>query len=514
MRASRPNAAGLCRRQSTPAFTGLAVLSVLVLTAAACGGAGDRLDKPGGSALWLSAADLPRLDAATRDVLRRGGIRELFLEAGSFTGEGAGFASRLGAASGLRMPATLVVGGEWPGGEPEEVAAVLAPALRALRRGAEERGLTPVGYHLDVVPPRGEDALEAWAETLAELRGALDDDLFVSVSLDAKTLRAEAAAEISAAVDFTVPFLYGPRPDGGPAPAGDDAWRLTAMEPALARLAELGRPYLLGLGTAGLMRRLVAGGSEVTETTEGRLRQVVARPGLAPGRAGLFDAFDRQSYGFEAERAVEVGPWRLARGDQVEVWRLGAPQLRRAAQRAEEVSPRLHLGQVYVRLPRPEEGLWPAPSELAAVAGEEPLLPRLELSLLPAGVRRGSFRVRLENHGPLATDVAFYETNYVELRALGDGTFAGAEPGGFQRYQLEHEGRRVADMRSLRAADHLKLYLPLLEPGEAVVSGAVQMRGVPRSGRVAEATARFAVPGGEQVEVGPIGWPATDGADP
>jgi hypothetical protein len=177
------------------------------------------------------------------------------------------------------------------------------------------------------------------------------------------------------------------------------------------------------------------------------------------------------------------------------------------------VSPDLHLGQVYVRLPRPEEGLSPAPAELAAVAGEGPLLPRLELSLLPAGGGRGRFRVRLENHGPLATDVAFYETNYVELRALGGGTFAGAEPGDFQRYQLEHEGRRVADMRSLRAADRLKLYLPLLEPGEAAVSGAVEMRGVPRGGPVVEATARFAVPGGEQVELAPVAWPSTDGAD-
>ncbi len=493
----------------------VAAMAVLFVTAgllASCGGGVARPEKAEGSALWVAAGDVGRLDAETRAMLRGGGIRELFVEAGTLAAEGGtlAVAAGLGDAAGVRMPVTLVVGGEWPAAaDPEAAAAALAPALRTLRRRAEERGLTPVGYHLDVVPPRGEDALERYAAALEATREAVDADLLLSASLDPQTLAAEGAEAVAGAVDFVVPFLYGQRPDAGPAPAGDAAWDLGAAEPALARLAELGRPYLLGIGTAGVLRRLGRDGETVEETREARLRDVVGRPALAPGRAALLDALDRQSYAFEAERAVVLGRWRLGRGEQVQVLRLSAHHLRRAAARAEEVSPELHLGQVYVRLAAAGEDLSLSPGELAAAGGEGPLVPELAVTVEPAG-GRGRFRVRLANRGPVATDVAYYETNYVELRALGGGTIASVDGGGFQRYQIEHEGRRVADTRALRAADRVKLFAPLVEPGDEVVSGPVEIRGAPRGGPVVVATARFAVPGGELAEPPAVTWPGSE----
>ena len=407
-----------------------------------------------------------------------------------------------------RLPVTLAVTGDWPAAASAETSTpVLVAALRRLRRSAEEHGLTPVGFHLDLTPPRGDEALERYAETLAGVRRALDGDLFVSVSLDPPALRTEGVAEVAEAVDFLVPFLYGPRPDGGPAPHGDDAWKLTALEPALARLAELGRPFLLGIGTVGQMVYLDAEGRPKAETTTGSLGELVRRPGLSQGRAALLDALDRLSYGFQADRPLTVGPWRLARGEQVQVLRLAPYQIRHAAARAEEVAPRLHLGQLYVRLPRPGEGLTVTPLELAAVPGEGPVLPALTVDLEAVDDGRSRFRVRFANRGPVGTDVAFYENNFVELHALGGGVFTGAEPGGFQRYQLEHDGRRVTDMRALRHADRLKLFLPYAAAGETVVSGPVELRGAPRSGPVVEATARFAVPGGELVELPAAPWP-------
>ena len=139
-------------------------------------------------------------------MLRAGGVRELFVEAARLQASGGtvevegllGDAGTVDATAARRLPVTLAVTGDWPAAASAETSTpVLVAALRRLRRSAEEHGLTPVGFHLDLTPPRGEEALERYAETLAGVRRALDGDLFVSVSLDPPALRTEGVAEVA-----------------------------------------------------------------------------------------------------------------------------------------------------------------------------------------------------------------------------------------------------------------------------------------------------------------------------
>jgi hypothetical protein len=63
------------------------------------------------------------------------------------------------------------------------------------------------------------------------------------------------------------------------------------------------------------------------------------------------------------------------------------------------------------------------------------------------------------------------------------------------------EGRRVTDMRSLRAADTLRLYVPLLEAGDEVTGGPIELRGAATVG------GEVLLPGGRVVPLPVQSWP-------
>lgn len=483
-------------------------LSALLVAALACSSPSDRPTKGAGSAMWAAPADVAALTTDEREALRAAGVGEAFLEAGRLE-EGTTAVtpalSGLDAVAAARFPVTLVVGGAWPAGSGEEAGAELAGELRRLRVRAEEAGVTVVGYHLDLVPPAGDAALERYAAALAAVGTAIDPGFFLSLSLDAATLDREAMVAVADAVDFAVAFLYGPRADDGPGAVGDEAWSLAELGPRFARLDELGLPFLVGVGTIGQMAHLDGDGNLVEVTTEADLSSLFGRRGLGLPRTDFLDVLDRQSYRLQAERTLAVGDWRLATGDWLRVTRLSSYHLTRVAADAAEADG--YLGLLFHRLRRRGEKLSLSALALAGAASGETTT-ELAVEVEPTGRGNQPFRVRIANRGAQPTEVAFIDSNYVLVRVLGGGAFADVSAGGFRRYDLEHEGRRVDNMRALRQADVIKLYVPLLEPGDEVTSGVLSLRGAPRQGETIEIGGLFYLPGGEVLELAPRRWPA------
>lgn len=482
-------------------------LCLLLVAAVACSSSSDRPTKGSGSAVWAAAADVAALTTDEREALRAAGVGEAFLEAGHLEEGSTTIDPALSGLDGVaaaRFPVTLVVAGAWPARSGEEAGAGLAGELRRLRLAAEEAGVTVVGYHLDLVPPAGDAALERYAAALTAVAGAVESGIFLSVSLDAATLGKEGVAQVADAVDFAVAFLYGPRSDDGPGAVGDEAWSLADLGPRFARLDELGLPFLVGVGTIGQMAHLDGEGNLVEVTTEADLPSLFGRRGLGLPRSDFLDVLDRQSYRLQAERAIAVGDWRLATGDWLRVTRLSSHHLTRVA--AAAAGSDGYLGLLFHRLRRPGEELSLSPLALAGAASGETTT-ELVVEVEPSGSSNQPFRVRVANRGAQPTEVAFIDGNYVEVRALGGAAFSDVSAGEFRRYDLEHEGRRVDNMRALRQADVIKLYVPLLEPGDEVTSGVLSLRGARREGELVELGGLFYLPGGDVLELAPRRWP-------
>jgi hypothetical protein len=472
------------------------LLATLAVWAAAC--ADDRsVERPAGSAVVGSAAEVAALAPGEREELRRAGVREVFLEAAGLGWEQGD--PHLGAASdpaaglaGLRLPVALTIHGEWwrlgdvtPGAAAGQA---LIDPLRQLVRSATATGVAVVGIHFDFT--LGEDAsLRAYGDAVEAIREELPEDFYLAVSLDRAMLRSPGIEAVAAPADVVVPFLFGPRAAGRPGPRGDEAWSLAGIDEDLARLEELGTPYLVGVGTVGGVWRAGEAEEPLTATRLGALladRALEARP------APLFAAADAQLYPFVARHAHRLGEWTLAAGEEVEARRLTVHHLRALLERLDAAGSPLHLGQLYDRLPRPREGLALTPAELAAAHGPAAAAPRLELAAEASG--RGRMRVRLAHRGGGATEVAAFDHNYVEVRLAG-GAFGAVDPGGFARYELLAAGRRAADMAAVRRADVLRLYAPYLERGDEVASGPIRHTGA------AALSGRFLMPDGTVVEV-------------
>jgi len=496
---------------------GLLLLPLLLLVLHACGDPGQTRERAQGSVLWVTPEALPELGAEARETLLAAGVRELFVEAGRLADGGSGVEGLLAASprSELRLPVTLVVHGAWaeatdPLAYGDDAGTGLAEDLASLRRTAEAKGLTVVGYHLDVDAVTAEEGLTRLADSLEALGEALaeaGDGKWLSLTVAPDSLAVEGFADVADQVDFLVPFLYGARDTGRPGPDPARAWDPAIAEAALPRLQALGKAYLLGIGTRGLLQRVDGDGMVLKATSSASLKPLIDRPDLEISFGGL-DTAMRQRLLFQATEPLHLGGWRLATGDRVQVVRPAVSHLRAAARRAAEATPDLHLGQAYVRLPAADERISLGLPAIAAAAGEgEPEL-ALEVEVVADGRGRSRLRLRLVNPGPLSSDVAQLETNYLHVHAVGGATIASIDAGGFQRYQLELDGRRVRDMRSLRRADSVRLYLPLIEAGDEVESGPLVLRGAPGDGPVLRVGGRFAVPGGGEVVLPEQVWPA------
>lgn len=469
-----------------------ATAGLLLLALAACSSPGDRLEKPRRSALWVPAG--AEVGAAELAQLERAGIGELFVEAGRLSWEGG--TPRLEEEDLFTLPrrtgVTLVVQGSWPAGDldPEAAAPALAAALAAARPRAEARGLVPLGFHLDLAAG---EALESYGATLAALQEHLEKPLYLSATLERAWLGRPGVEEVAEAVDFLVPFVYGQRPGH---PEEEGAWDLERVEARLHRLGDLGRDYLAGVVTVGLLQHLGEDGRPKAETTRAHLGELVRHPGLELVHGFLLEGVDHQVYRFQARGAVRVGGWTLAKRESVRVSALASYHVEELQRHLGALGLEHHLGEIYYRLAAPEEGLSLTLANLLNALSPEAATAAPRVELARAG--QEAVRVAVVNASSEPTDVALLGSNFVELRLTQGGSFGRVEPGGFARYELLRPRADGELERSFRGATVLRLYAPFLAPGQRLESGRVEVVG---GGSVLAAGGEFMVPGGRTVEV-------------
>lgn len=505
-----PAAAGRKGRTATPRRRAArawpsgapAALTALALLAAVGGCAGpDRPRKPPGSALWAGAEEVAALPPGTLERLREAGVRELFVPAArlAWSGGSPALDVTLGAPLPRRAPVTLVVRGEGP---PPEAGQALGRDLARLRLAAEGRGLLAVGIHLDLAVPSAA-ALAALADALDGARGALGEGLFLSARLDPEHLDAEEAEALVRAADFVVCPLYGQPPEE---PESEAHWRLQRVDERVRRLEELGSDYLVGVTTVGAVYRLGPDGGRLDATGTAVLSELVRNRALERTSERLLAGWDRREMTFTARQGTRAAGWDLAAGESVRAVQLQGRDLVELRRRLRDAGLEHYLGELYVRAPRPEEGLALSLGNLAdALLG---VSPRVELTIELRDARRTAdgiaFRVALINAGESATDAADVGTNYVELRVPG-GSIASVAGGGFRRYAMLIGGREATDMRAFRHADTVRLFATMIDAGEEIVSGPVVVR-TGGAGRI-EAGGRFILPRGGEYELPEQRWP-------
>jgi len=476
---------------------------LLAVLAAGCFG-GDAPRKGRVSALWIAPRSAP-VDAGTLSRLEAVGLAELFVEAATLEWEGS--APRLEllrlAPTARRQPVTLVVRGAWPEAdlEPAPVAERLRAEIDRLRLAAEQAGLLAVGVHLDVVVPAA--GFEAYGATLRKIRSGLEGRLFLSVDIPRQALGEPGLGQVAQGADFLVCFLYGQRASEEEDPG---AWDLQSVEGNVQKLERLARPYLLGAVTVGSVTWRGRDGRPRARGTEAELRALVDDPGfeLKPGFS--LEGVDRQVFEFVARSSANVGGWALAPGDSIRVVKTATPFLEEFLRRTGAWESPNRLGEIFYRQPAAGERLSIGAAGLVDALDPSAARPDLVLELERRfrSERAWRLRVRLRNAGDEPTDLAFFDSNYVELRIAG-GTISDADPGDFRRLELLFEGTEKGTMRALRAADTLRLFAPLVEGGESFESGDVELRLSEARPRVTVA-ATFLLPEGRLLATEPIEW--------
>jgi hypothetical protein len=487
-----------------------ALVAALLFAAGACGGHAGRRSKAAAPAVWSDAGVLAATSLADLDRLRDAGAGEVFvealrLEAGA---DGAPSVAVLpGLAAPRRLPATLVVTGSWPQiGEDSDrrkaAAKSLGDGLRAAALAAESAGLVPVGFHFAPRLPAGEGVLAGYAEVLRQLRRQLDSRLYLSANLDRRRLGDPDARRLADAVDFLVVFLYGQRPNEGEDPS---AWDLASVERAARAAEALGRDFWVGAVTLGRATVLDGSGAAVGTASRTTLGRLVADPALTLDRSRVLDTGTRQVEMFDAGRTTRLGEQRVTSGEKVRVVRVGPGDLLALSQRLAGLKLAHCRGELYYRLPTPEEGLSLPAGVLADVVAGTPPVPGLVVEVAEvrgSGGGRRRLAVTVSNRGELPTGVALLSSNYVELKVSG-GAFGAVEPGGFRRYSLRSGGREAASMRDLRDADTVRLFTPELDAGASVTSGAIEVQATGPASPELTAGGEFVLAGGDLYDLPP-----------
>lgn len=451
---------------------GAAVLA-LGLLAAGCGADREGPVKPRRSAIWVAAGSQATPGELNR--LAQVGVEEPFVEAADLVWRG-GVPELEGqprAPAARRTGVTLVIRGVWPPSElpADDTVRTLAEALRELARDAERSSLVPLGFHFDMEAPAG---LAAYADVLAALRGELDTRLFLSASVERRWLGREDLSRLAGAVDFLVAFLYGQRPGE---PDEPQAWDLTEVTAGVERMEELGADYMLGVVTVGRAELLDRRDGLQEVTTGLSLGDLGRESALELGGGFSLEGADRQLHRFTAVSPVRVGDWRLGTGEVVRVVRLAPRHLEDLRQRVEPLEPRHLLGYLYYRLPLADEQLSLSVESLADTLASEGVLEPPRVTLTPQGRSGGRWRftIAAENPADEPTEVArLLEYNYVELRARG-GTIGRVDPGGFRRWELLEDRRGGDPVPAFRSANMVRLYTPILDGGERVETGVVEV---------------------------------------
>lgn len=445
-------------------------LSVLLLLVAGCGGGGAGGQRRPGSVLWLTSESAP-VSPETMDALARQGVGEVFLQAVELAWSGGRPELRSDFESVVvpRAPVTLVVRGEPPPQEVEDLAAGLAGELTALELEVERRGGLPAGFHLHLAIP-GEAALEPLARLTRELGYGLGPKRPLSVTLPRRLMGTEGARSLARAAGALVVFLYGQGPGEADEP---EAWDLQAVRNRLELLEGLETDYLVGVITLGRLARKDASGRTLEATTRGSVRRLLDHRALEDTLGSALKAVDGRIYEFRARGATRAGPWRLKAGERVQVTLLGGSHLRRLRRMLSSPGWEHLLGQAWYRPPGPEEKLAVLPSVLADALAETPSPSQIEVrKAVESRDHRLAIRLRVTNAGSESTEIARVGDNFVELRSRR-GRFLQVDPGDFGRYDLIDS---ASGRRSLRA-DTVRLFSAYLAAGETVESGELLLTG-------------------------------------
>jgi hypothetical protein len=200
-----------------------------------------------------------------------------------------------------------------------------------------------------------------------------------------------------------------------------------------------------------------------------------------------------------------VGDLKLKRGDAVRIVRTATPLVEEFRRRVGAWETPLRLGELYYRVPNDEERLSLSALNLATVLGPGSAEPELALAVeRPLASRdRWLLTARLENRNSEESDLAFFDSNFLEIAVQG-AVIVDAEPGEFRRVDLFHDGER-GTMRALRAANQARFYLPLLEGKKVARTGEIELRfqtGTP----TVRVSASFLLPDGHLLNTEPLDW--------
>jgi hypothetical protein len=476
---------------------------------AGCFGVGEKREKSPGSALWIGPGS-KELEASEVARLQESGIRELMVEVAELDpGAPQPLVPVTPPALPPSIPTTLAIEGRWSGGgDPAGLAERVLEGARQLRFDQESRGVVVVGWHFDLETG---DSLGSYADFLDEIRSGLDDTLFLSASLGRDDLDAPDLERVAEAVDFVVPFLYGQRvqeqEDG-------EAWDFVRLERQLRRLEEVGVPYLLGVVTLGTATHLSDEGAVKARTTGLSLQEILWNRDLKLRPGFSLEGVNRRVYSVNAERRTEVGKWEVRAGESIRVVRPATSDLEELMRLAGVWELPNYLGQLYYRLPSPDERLSLSLENLVNALEPVPATPDLHLdaSLQRRTGRGWLARFSITNENGEITELSLVDSNYLQVQVLnGEFSQHRVQPGDFYRYDLYRTTDDGGIERGFRHPDVLRLFLPILEGEQQVASGDVEIyvRGEPEL----ELVGNFLLSDGRELAVGPVRWPADDEDD-
>lgn len=473
---------------------------VMLIGLSACSGGGDRLQKSEASALWI-ADDSAELPPASMARLKDSGVVEAFVPAARLSGDSL---ERFDVpAIGSSLQTTLVVDGEFRAGSDDEagrLAETLSEQLRQLRFDVESQGLLVVGMHLDL---RGVRDLPSYGTFLRQINRSLDEEIFLSASVERGWVGREGLQSVADAVDFVVASFYGQRINEKEA---GDAWDFIELEKRLQALEALDVPYLVGAVILGYTSHLGADGRLKTRTTRRSLGEVIGnrRMKLRPGFT--LEGANRRVYAMVAERATKIGNWDVAAGEGIRMVRAASSDIEEMLRLLSLWQLPNHLGELYYKLPAENQPLSMHMDSLLSALDPEPSAPDLEFDVsVQRRTGRGYLlRFGLTNRNREFTELATLDNNYLQIIAPR-ARFASTKvnTGDFHRYDLLRTVGETLEP-TFREANVLRFYVPILEGQQRVRSGDVELVG--RGDPNLELTARFLLPDGRTLELPTRVW--------
>jgi hypothetical protein len=479
----------------------LAALAAALTLASVLGACSDSSRRPARktvqNAVWVnSSSEALQPNAVSR--LKEAGVEEVFLQAARFdpaSGEVVTTAEQ------LALPATLactvaISGSFRSAADPAALADRLLAAFREAQARIEQEETLVVGLHLDFTAV---ESFEDYGRLLAALREKLSPKLFLSVTVQRSWLGNELLKPALEHADFFVPFLFGQRIDER---EDNAAWDLANVERQLQAADALGHPYLLGivdLGTATWSK----GGVVKERVTKISMKELVRNPDIQLRPGFSLEGTNRRVYTFEVQRPTELAGWSLPAGDSVRIVRLAASDLEELLRRLDLWANPNRVGQLYYRIPHADERLSFGAESLASALqlDSKSLDLNCEVAVQRRTGRGWLVRFTLINSSGGFSELALLDNNYLEVKIESGSFGTNASAGDFQRYDLLKEtgGKRE---RSFRSPDILRLYAPMLEGQQRVVSGDIEV--ITPSAPTFRITGNFLLPEGKDLTLGPF----------